>query len=134
MAGGIKDVDLHTVVEHSGVLTRNGNAALPLDRTGVHDPVHDSLIGAEHTALAKQAIHQGRLAVVDVGDNRNVTYVFSLLNHKNLVLTDKTNPDKSRKSRALPCLNHFKPIHFSIGITVLQENRIFPEICLQMKL
>jgi hypothetical protein len=40
---------------------------------GVHEPFLDLLVGPEKTALAEHGIHKGRLTVVDVGDNGNVS-------------------------------------------------------------
>ncbi len=55
-----------------GVLGQDGDAAFPLQVVGVHDPLGHLLVGAEDVGLPQQAVHQGRLAVVDVGDNGDV--------------------------------------------------------------
>ena len=83
---GVHDVDLGPLVLHSRVLRENGNSPLPLNIVGVHHPLHHFLVGAEHTALAQQAVHQGGLAVVYVGDDGNISHVFSLHLHTLLPL------------------------------------------------
>ena len=51
MAGGIHDVDFHTLIGDRRVLGKDGDAAFALDGVGVHDPLHNLLIGAEYAAL-----------------------------------------------------------------------------------
>ena len=86
VAGGVDDVDLDAVVMDGGILGQDGDAALTLDIVGVHDAVHQFLVLAEHAGLAQQLVHQGGLAVVDVGDNGNVSYIFSYCVHTDLLL------------------------------------------------
>ena len=47
-------------------LGQDGDAPLPLLVVGVHDPVDEVLVGAEHARAAEQGVDQGGLAVVDV--------------------------------------------------------------------
>ena len=77
MAGRVDDVDLGVLVDDCGVLRRDGDAALALEVHVVHHPVHDGLMGGKAVALAQQAVHQGGLAVVDVGDDGDVAEVHS---------------------------------------------------------
>ncbi len=77
VAGGVDDVDLRVAVAHGGVFGQDGDAALPLEVVRVHDPLIDLFVLAEDAALLQQGIDQGRLAVVDVGDHRDVANVFS---------------------------------------------------------
>ena len=72
MAGGVDDVDLGGLVMHGRVLGQNGNAALTLDIAGVHDTLGHLLVFTENAALLEHFIHQGSLAVVNVGDDGDV--------------------------------------------------------------
>ena len=72
MARGVHNVDLDIFVVHGGVFGQNGDAALPLQVARVHDPVHRGLIFPIDAALLEHLVHQGSLAVVDVGDDGDV--------------------------------------------------------------
>ena len=78
MARGVHDVDLGVLVLDGGVLGQDGDAALPLQVAGVHDALHSLLVLAVHAALLEHLVHQGGLAVVDVGDNGYVSQMFVL--------------------------------------------------------
>ena len=52
VAGGVDDVDLHAAVEHGGVLGQDGDALLPLEVAGVHDPLGDLLVVPEGARTA----------------------------------------------------------------------------------
>ena len=77
VAGSIHDVDLHTLVGDSGVLRQDGDPALALQVARVHDALGHFLVLAEHAALLQELVHQGRLAVVDVGNYCNISDIFS---------------------------------------------------------
>ena len=81
MARGVHDVDFGILIFHRRVLGQDGDAPLPLQVAGVHDPVHGGLIFPVNTALLQHLVHQGGLAVVNVGDDRDVSDIF-LLRHK----------------------------------------------------
>src|SRR4029079_1667566 len=55
------------------VLGQDRDAALALEVVRVHDALGDLLVGAEGAALAQQLGDQRRLAVVDVGDDGDVS-------------------------------------------------------------
>ena len=78
MARGVHDVDFGVAVLNGGVFGENGDAPLPLQVAGVHDPVHDLLVLPVDAALLQHLVHQRGLAVVDVGDDRNISQVFIL--------------------------------------------------------
>ena len=78
----IYDIDLGILVGDGSVLCQNGDAALPLQIIGVHDAIHDLLIFPIDAALLEHLVHQGRLAVVNVGDNG---YVSDFLVYQNWV-------------------------------------------------
>ena len=72
--GSIDDVDSDSTVGDGGVLGQYRDAALPLQRICVHDQLAHLLVGLEDLALHQQGIHQGGLAMVDVGDDSEVAY------------------------------------------------------------
>ena len=73
VARGVHDVDLDALPAHGGVLGQDGDPALALERVRVHDPLFHLLVGAERPRLPQHLIHQGGLAVVDVGDDGEIT-------------------------------------------------------------
>ena len=78
MARGVHHVDLHVLIADGGVLSQNRNAALTLQIAGVHDTVHNLLIFPVSAALLQHLVHQGGLAVVNVGDDGYVSQMFVL--------------------------------------------------------
>jgi len=78
MARRVDDVDLHSAVRHGGVLRHNRDAAFALQSVAVHDSLGDLLVLAEDPALAKHPVDERGLAVVDVGDDRDVPDVCAL--------------------------------------------------------
>ena len=79
VARGVHNVDLGVPVGDGGILGHNGDTALPLQIVGVHDPVHHFLILPIDAALLQHGVHQGGLAVVNVGNDGHVSQL--LLNH-----------------------------------------------------
>ena len=69
----IHDVDLHPAPAHGRILGQDRDAPLPLQGIGVHDPFFHLLVGPEGSGLPEHLIHQGGLAVIDVGDDGQVT-------------------------------------------------------------
>ena len=61
-----------------GVLGENGDAALALERVRVHHALLHDLILAKRAGLAEHLVDQGRLAVIDVRDDGDVTNLHSL--------------------------------------------------------
>ena len=74
VAGRVDDVDLRPVVVDGRVLREDRDPALFLEVVAVHDPFGggDSLVRTERPGLLEQAVHERRLAVVDVGNDRDV--------------------------------------------------------------
>ena len=68
---------LVSLVPDGGVLGQDGDAPLPLQVAGVHHPVHHLLVLPVDAALLEHLVHQGGLAVVDVGDDGNVSQAVS---------------------------------------------------------
>jgi hypothetical protein len=77
VAGGIDDVDLDALVPDAGVLREDGDAALFLEIVRVHHPFGDDLVVSEGAGLAKNEIHERGLAMVDVGDDGDVTEILT---------------------------------------------------------
>ena len=73
VAGGVHDVDFIVLVVDGGILGKNRDAALPLQIAGVHDTILGRLIFPVNAALLQQLVHQRGLAVVNVGDDGNVS-------------------------------------------------------------
>ncbi len=76
VARGVDDVDSRlagrAVPEHRGGLGQDGDPALALLVVGVHGPFDVRLIGAEHAGLRQHLVHQGGLAMIDVGDDGDI--------------------------------------------------------------
>ncbi len=74
VAGGVHNVDVVFAVFEGGVFGADGDALFAFQVHGVHDALlgGDGLVGAKGARLFEQAIHQRRLAVIDVGDNSDV--------------------------------------------------------------
>ena len=84
VARGIHAVDLGVLRPDGGVLCQDGDAPLPLQVAGVHDPVHHLLILPVDAALLQHLVHQRGFAVVDVGDDGDISQMFVL--HNSLLL------------------------------------------------
>ncbi len=81
MARGVNDVDFSPFVQDGGIFGKDGDAPLAFDIIGVHDALRHVLAFAEHAALLQQLIHQSGLAVVYMGYDGDVPYIFSFLIH-----------------------------------------------------
>ena len=82
VAGGVDDVDGHravgrvdALVADGGVLREDRDALLALEVVRVHGPLLHVLVRAEGVGLAQHGVDERRLAVVDVGDDRDVAQV-----------------------------------------------------------
>ena len=72
VAGGVDDVDPRAAPDDRGALGQDGDAALALQVVAVHRPLGHHLVVAERAGLAEQLVDQGGLAMVDMGDDRDV--------------------------------------------------------------
>ena len=72
VARRVDDVDPHALPDHRGALGQDGDPALALEVVAVHRPLLNLLVLAERAGLLQQPVDQGRLAVVDVRDDRDV--------------------------------------------------------------
>ena len=88
VAGGVDDVDLYARVGDGRVLGEDGDAALALQIVGVEDEAARGRRVAEDVRLLEQAVDEGRLAVVDVGDDGDVAQVRGISGHLRLLVSD----------------------------------------------
>ena len=72
VAGGVDDVQPDAADVDGRLLREDRDALLALEVPRVHHAVHHGLVVAEGARLAEQRVHEGGLAVVDMGDDRDV--------------------------------------------------------------
>ena len=72
MAGRVDDIDLRPFPDDRRALGKNGDAALAFEFVRIERPFGDPLVVAKRARLTKQNIHQCRLAMIDMGDDRNI--------------------------------------------------------------
>ena len=77
MSGGVHDVDAIVVPLDSSVLGEDGNAPFLLQIIGVHDPLDIASAISQGAGLLQQLVHQGGLAVVNVGDDGDIAQAFN---------------------------------------------------------
>ena len=77
MSGCVDDVDLGVLILNRSVLGKDGDYTLLFNCAGVHDSFLYLLIIPEYSALSQQFIYQRCLAVIDMGNNGNVTDIVS---------------------------------------------------------
>ncbi len=77
VSGRVDDVDLDVAETNRRVLGQDRDALLTLEIHRVEDSFGDVLVRPERSGLPEHRVHEGRLAVVDVGDDRDVTEVVS---------------------------------------------------------
>ena len=75
VARRVDDVQLDPTVAHRRVLGEDRDPLLALEVHGVHHPLRDAFVGAERAGLPEHGVDEGRLAMVDVGDDRHVAEV-----------------------------------------------------------
>ena len=73
VTGCVNDIDLDTVVMHCGVFGKDRNSALTFNVARIHNAGAHFLIVAENTALLQHLVDQCGLAVVNVGDDGNIS-------------------------------------------------------------
>jgi len=75
VAGGVDDVDARALPDHGGALGQDRDATLALQIVPVERALGDLLVGPEGAALLQQAVDQGGLAMVDVGNDGDVAQI-----------------------------------------------------------
>ena len=73
VAWGIDNVNADIVIFEGGVFGFDGDTPFPLEVHGVHHALGDNLVGSESTCLAEELIHESGLAVIDVGNDCNIS-------------------------------------------------------------
>ena len=77
VARRVDDVDLDPVAPDGRVLRKNRDPFLAFEVHRVHHAIGDVLIGAERTGLPQHRVNERRLAVIDVGNDRNVPNILA---------------------------------------------------------
>jgi hypothetical protein len=73
VAWGVDDIDLDIFVPDGHVFGQNGDAAFAFYVVVVQNELPGLLVGAEQLTVVEDLVNQGGFAVVNVGDNRNVS-------------------------------------------------------------
>ena len=73
MARGVNDIDFGSLIVHGGVFGKDGDASFPLQSVAVHHALFGCLIFPVNAALLQHFVNQRCFAVVDMGDDRNVS-------------------------------------------------------------
>ena len=109
MARSVHDVDLHLHLiggirhNHSRILGQNCDAALALQIIGVHHALDDLLILTKHARLPQQPVHQRGLAMVNVGNDRNIAKIHAKHFHSLVPYKTKT-PTRAGVSNIAECI------------------------------
>jgi hypothetical protein len=77
VARGVDDVDLDALVPDARVLREDGDPALFFEIVRVHHPFGDDLVVSERAGLAKDEVDERGLAMVDVGDDGDVSEILA---------------------------------------------------------
>src|SRR5262249_21786211 len=72
VARRVDDVDAGALPEDRSDLGENGDAALAFEIVGIHRTFGHPLVVAERAGLLQQAVDQGGLAMVDMGDDGDI--------------------------------------------------------------
>ena len=76
MSGGVDDVDVGAFPAYGAVFSQNRDATLFFDGVVVHDRVDHFFVLGEGAGLAQQLVHHGGFAVVNVGNDGDVSNLF----------------------------------------------------------
>ena len=91
MSWCIDDIDFCILVIYSSILRKDSDTSLTLNIIRVHYTFLNFLIGTEYTALFLQLVYQSCFTMVYVGDNGNVSYIFSFCLHSDYLPFIYTN-------------------------------------------
>ena len=81
VSGRVDEIDLVVFPANRCVLRQNRDAALTLEVVRIEHALAHGLIRPKDARLMQHRVHQGRLAVVDVGDNRHISnHILHVLN------------------------------------------------------
>src|SRR5580693_7184520 len=93
VAGGVDDIDAGVLPDQRGRLGQDGDAPFALQIVGIERALGHPLVLAERAGLLQQAVDQGGLAVVDVGDNGDIAQIHGAYGAVFLGLKTKTSPE-----------------------------------------
>ena len=74
----IDDIDAGAVPDDRGDLGEDGDAALALEIVGIHSTLGHPLVLAEGARLLEQAVDEGRLPMVDMGNDGDIAKVHGI--------------------------------------------------------
>ncbi len=94
VAGSVDDVDCAAAPMDGGILGLDGDPLFLFEVHRVHGAFFHCLIGAVHAAFTQQLVHQRRFAVVDVGDDADIS---KLVVHEKL----RFRPSVTRDGKAI---------------------------------
>ena len=94
VARGVDDVDPGILPDNAGALRQNRNAPFTFLVIRIHRALRHLLVGAKSTGLMQKAIDQGRLAMIDMRDNRDVADI-----HREKLSIDRRAPGISIAER-----------------------------------
>lgn len=72
MPRSVDNIDLHILVGQSDVLAEDRDASLSFQVVAIQNLIALELGITELPALLEQAVHQGSLSVIDVGDDDDI--------------------------------------------------------------
>ena len=103
--GCIDDIDVHAFILHRAVLRQNGDAALFFQVVGIHHALGDMLVRGESASLLQQLVHQGGLAVVNVGDDGDITELAGFLTYLSRVCKSRLSKKPHKILKGFPVSN-----------------------------
>ena len=74
---GVDNVDFRVFVNNRSVLCEDGNSSFFFDIAAVHDSFRHDFVASENVILLQKPVDEGGFAVVDVRDDRDISYVAS---------------------------------------------------------
>ena len=78
MTRRVDDIDFNALVIDGNILGENGDASFPLQIVVVENQLAQFLLVADQLGLINHTVHQRRLSVIDVGDNRYIPDVLHI--------------------------------------------------------
>ena len=78
MAGCVDNIDFRAVVHDGGIFGQNGDPAFAFKIIRVHNAFGNAFILTENVALTQHRVDQCSFAVVNVSDDRDITYILPL--------------------------------------------------------
>jgi len=94
VSGCVNNIDACIAVANGGVFRQDGDTALAFQVVRVHDLADHLFVFPKHAALPKQGVDDRGLAVVDMGDDRNVTQLVHLFDHVLVSVLPDVSPER----------------------------------------